>query len=67
MTMVPEQVKGICKLFFRFVRRQYGGGVRECFKFSQSTLMLRGRMEAASGLPPDQIPEGAGFAEAQDG
>lgn len=25
-----------------------------------------GRMEAASGLPPDQIPEGAGFAEAQD-
>jgi alkylhydroperoxidase family enzyme len=25
-----------------------------------------GRLEAASGLPPDQIPEGAKFAEAVD-
>ena len=24
-----------------------------------------GRLEAASGLPPDQIPEGASFAEAR--
>jgi alkylhydroperoxidase family enzyme len=26
---------------------------------------LSGRMEAASGLPPDEIPEGVGFAEAR--
>ena len=26
-----------------------------------------GRMEAASGLPPDQIPEGAKLAEAREG
>lgn len=25
-----------------------------------------GRLEAASGLPPDEIPEGARFAEASD-
>lgn len=25
-----------------------------------------GRMEAASGLPPDEIPEDASFAEAKD-
>lgn len=26
-----------------------------------------GRLEAASGLPPDEIPEGARFAEGQAG
>ena len=31
-----------------------------------SFFNFSGRMEAASGLPPDQIPEGAGFAEARD-
>ena len=30
-----------------------------------SFFNFSGRMEAASGLPPDQIPEGAGFAEAR--
>jgi len=30
-----------------------------------SFFNFSGRMEAASGLPPDQIPEGASFAEAR--
>ncbi len=30
-----------------------------------SFFNFTGRMEAASGMPPDQIPEGAGFAEAR--
>jgi uncharacterized peroxidase-related enzyme len=30
-----------------------------------SFFNFSGRMEAASGLPPDQIPEGARFAEAR--
>jgi alkylhydroperoxidase family enzyme len=30
-----------------------------------SFFNFSGRLEAASGLPPDQIPEGAKFAEAQ--
>jgi alkylhydroperoxidase family enzyme len=28
-----------------------------------SFFNFSGRLEAASGLPPDEIPEGAGFAE----
>ena len=32
-----------------------------------SFFNFSGRMEAASGLPPDQIPESAGFAEARSG
>ena len=31
-----------------------------------SFFNFSGRMEAASGLPPDEIPEGKGFAEARD-
>jgi len=31
-----------------------------------SFFNFSGRMEAASGLPPDQIPEGAKFAEARN-
>jgi alkylhydroperoxidase family enzyme len=31
-----------------------------------SFFNFSGRLEAASGLPPDQIPEGATFAEARD-
>ncbi len=31
-----------------------------------SFFNFSGRMEAASGLPPDQIPEGARLAEARD-
>jgi alkylhydroperoxidase family enzyme len=31
-----------------------------------SFFNFSGRLEAASGLPPDQIPEGASFAEARD-
>jgi alkylhydroperoxidase family enzyme len=30
-----------------------------------SFFNFSGRLEAASGLPPDQIPEGAAFAEAK--
>ena len=32
-----------------------------------SFFNFSGRMEAASGLPPDQIPEGARLAEAREG
>lgn len=32
-----------------------------------SFFNFSGRLEAASGLPPDEIPEGAKFAEAVDG
>jgi uncharacterized peroxidase-related enzyme len=32
-----------------------------------SFFNFSGRMEAASGLPPDEIPEDAAFAEARDG
>lgn len=31
-----------------------------------SFFNFSGRLEAASGLPPDQIPEGAPFAEARN-
>ena len=31
-----------------------------------SFFNFSGRLEAASGLPPDQIPEGATFAEATE-
>ena len=32
MTIAPEQAKGIRKLFFRWVRRQYGGVVPGVFQ-----------------------------------
>ena len=32
-----------------------------------SFFNFSGRLEAASGLPPDEIPEQANFAEARDG
>ena len=32
-----------------------------------SFFNFSGRLEAASGLPPDQIPEGTKFAEARNG
>jgi hypothetical protein len=32
MTIVPEQVSGLRKLFFRWVRRQYGGVVPGIFQ-----------------------------------
>jgi hypothetical protein len=32
-----------------------------------SFFNFSGRLEAASGLPPDEIPEHANFAEARDG
>ncbi len=32
-----------------------------------SFFNFSGRLEAASGLPPDEIPEGADFAEARTG
>lgn len=32
-----------------------------------SFFNFTGRLEAASGLPPDEVPAGAAFAEARDG
>ena len=32
MTVVPEQVRGLRKMFFRWVRRQYGGVVPGVFQ-----------------------------------
>ena len=34
MTIVPEQARGIRKLFFRWVRSQYGGVVLDLPRFS---------------------------------
>ncbi len=47
--------------------REVGWNEREIWEISAliSFFNFSGRLEAASGLPPDQIPEGAKFAEAQ--
>lgn len=49
--------------------RKVGWDEREIWEITAliSFFNFSGRLEAASGLPPDQIPEGAKFAEAQDG
>jgi uncharacterized peroxidase-related enzyme len=50
------------------VLRESGWGDRAIWEITAlaSFFNFSGRMEAASGLPPDQIPEGKRFAEAQD-
>ena len=46
--------------------REVGWNEREIWEIAAliSFFNFSGRLEAASGLPPDQIPEGASFAEA---
>ena len=46
-----------------------GWDEREVWEITALTSFFNfsGRMEAASGLPPDEIPEDAAFAEARDG
>ena len=47
--------------------RQGGWSERAIWEITALTSFFNfsGRLEAASGLPPDQIPEGAEFAEAR--
>jgi len=46
--------------------KKVGWGQSEIWEITAlvSFFNFSGRMEAASGLPPDRIPEGANFAEA---
>ena len=48
--------------------RESGWSERAIWEITALTSFFNfsGRLEAASGLPPDQIPEGASFAEARD-
>jgi alkylhydroperoxidase family enzyme len=48
--------------------RDCGWNEREIWEITAlaSFFNFSGRMEAASGLPPDEIPEDASFAEARD-
>lgn len=48
--------------------RKVGWSEREIWEITALTAFFNfsGRLEAASGLPPDQIPEGARFAEARN-
>jgi len=48
--------------------KESGWGERAIWEITALTSFFNfsGRLEAASGLPPDQIPEGAKFAEARD-
>ncbi|MCK5448685.1 MAG: hypothetical protein KAJ43_11115 [Gemmatimonadetes bacterium] len=48
------------------VLRECGWNEREIWEITAlaSFFNFSGRMEAASGLPPDEIPEDAAFAEA---
>jgi alkylhydroperoxidase family enzyme len=48
--------------------RECGWTEREIWEITAlaSFFNFSGRMEAASGLPPDEIPEDAMFAEARD-
>jgi alkylhydroperoxidase family enzyme len=49
--------------------RAAGWGDRDIWEITAlaSFFNFTGRLEAASGLPPDEIPEGAGIAEARSG
>jgi alkylhydroperoxidase family enzyme len=49
--------------------KESGWTEREIWEIAALTSFFNfsGRLEAASGLPPDQIPEGASFAEAREG
>ncbi|MDX1393088.1 MAG: hypothetical protein R3195_01810 [Gemmatimonadota bacterium] len=46
--------------------REAGWGEKAIWEITALTSFFNfsGRMEAASGLPPDEVPEGAKFAEA---
>jgi alkylhydroperoxidase family enzyme len=48
--------------------RECGWNEREIWEITALTAFFNfsGRLEAASGLPPDQIPDSATFAEARD-
>jgi len=48
--------------------REAGWNEREIWEITAlvSFFNFSGRLEAASGLPPDEIPENAQFAEARD-
>ena len=48
--------------------KEGGWGDRAIWEITALTSFFNfsGRLEAASGLPPDQIPESAKFAEARD-
>ncbi len=48
--------------------RECGWNERAIWEITALTSFFNfsGRLEAASGLPPDQIPDGAKFAEARD-
>jgi alkylhydroperoxidase family enzyme len=48
--------------------RECGWNERAIWEITALTSFFNfsGRLEAASGLPPDQIPESAKFAEARD-
>jgi len=48
--------------------RNVGWSEREIWEITALIAFFNfsGRLEAASGLPPDQIPEGARFAEARN-
>ena len=46
--------------------QESGWDERAIWEITALTSFFSGRLEAASGLPPDQIPESAKFAEAQD-
>ena len=47
--------------------RESGWGDRDIWEITALTSFFNftGRLEAASGLPPDEIPEGAKLAEAR--
>jgi alkylhydroperoxidase family enzyme len=49
--------------------REAGWSEEAIWKITALTSFFNfsGRMEAASGLPPDEIPEDSPFAEARDG
>lgn len=49
--------------------RNVGWGERDIWEMTAliSFFNFSGRLEAASGLPPDEIPAGAEFAEAKAG
>jgi alkylhydroperoxidase family enzyme len=48
--------------------KKHGWDERAIWEITALTSFFNftGRLEAASGLPPDEIPEGAGLAEARD-
>ena len=52
MTIVPEQARGIRRLFFRWVRGQYGGVVPGVFQ----VLAVDLRVATDGGLPVPSPP-----------